>query len=228
MGDRKVHGVPQPRLNKPHRSRFSCLRSAGKLCELEDLLEDTTGQPDKLLKQLYTDLGTITWAFTRELIQTGLACDFDCSNTELRELAFQMAHGPGETKSCLENTFGYLQDTAARQSKSLKMSPFSRHAYSVASPFPDSGGCRQVRPSREDLLSFSPNEAKSFLEEAKPYKASTTIPVDGVSVENIEKKWRKAGFHANRDASAASALLCHSENLQRDLPNAWCCCCAAS
>ena len=87
---------------------------AAKLIELETATKEFPG--DGKLNLLLEDVGTLSWPFVREIIQTGEHCRWDVRDKDLRELAYQMARGPGETKSSLENTFGYLQEPAWGQS----------------------------------------------------------------------------------------------------------------
>ena len=53
------------------------------------------------------DVGTLSWPFTRELIQVGQACDWDLHNERLRRMAFSM--GAGRTNFQIE--YSMIQDS---------------------------------------------------------------------------------------------------------------------
>ena len=122
--------------------------------------------------------------------------------------------------------FNHLQDKAQRQAKALKMSAFSRHAYILTA------STEQIRPTRLDFLQFDHVSTGRFLENVQPYTtAHAQIPVDEegnllASPELVRKHWRKAGFHANRDAVSALAFVMETQpadvrELERDLRGAW-------
>ena len=128
--------------------------------------------PTKELQALWADIGVLSWPWTRELIQYGESVGWDCSDSELRDMAYLQSGGPSETKSTLENVFGWLRDSSERHSKSRKMSPFTRHLYCLSCPYCEAGGCEQIRPTRSDLLQYDPTAAQRFLQQRHPYAAS--------------------------------------------------------
>lgn len=106
------------------------------------------------------------------------------------------------------------------------MSAFSRHAYTLTA------STEQIRPTRLDFLQFDHVSTGRFLENVQPYTtAHAQIPVDEegnllASPELVRKHWRKAGFHANRDAVSALAFVMETQpadvrELERDLRGAW-------
>lgn len=176
---------------------------------------------------LLQKVGTLSWPFTREVLLAGSNCDFDPADGTFRHLVWTLAGSPAQTKTVLEDTFNWLQDTAARQSKALKVSPYTRHAYCGTSPYTDKGGTTTIRPSRSDFVGLSSAETSSILK-LKPYDVkSTLVPVSGPDSEPIAdarriKEWRPAGFHANRHAAAACAYIQkYAASDFADLPLMW-------
>lgn len=164
------------------------------------------------LQALHQRLATNGWPYTRELMAQGESCDWDLQNQDLRDLVYAMVAGPSQTKTVLEDTFGWLQDSAQRQSKAFKMSIATRNAYSMICPYPAAGGCPQVAPSKADFTGLTAQKALSFFN-LKPFDSrSTSVPVDSkgsplMTAELLQNHWRKAGFYANREGAAASAFI---------------------
>ncbi len=104
------------------------------------------------LVKLLTDLGTIEWVITREILAQGTAVDWDPSDKELRLIEFSLNAGPTTTKNCLENVLSSVKDAASRQAKNTRhMSLYTKWLYAATSKYPNAGDVQQLQVDLDDL-----------------------------------------------------------------------------
>ena len=119
--------------------------------------------PDnEALQKFYADLGTIDWVLTREFVATLEKYDYNLKAQELRELAFATFASTAETKSVCENSFAWLHDKLARQSKANKANPYTKYMYLATCPYPQQGGTAMIIPQAKDIRSWMPADTKEF------------------------------------------------------------------
>jgi hypothetical protein len=173
--------------------------------KVEELMETS-----KACRELAADIATNVWQLTRELMCIGKRCDWDPASEELRSVAFAIAAGPVSTKFTLEDVFNWLQDTAARQSKSKKMNCWVAYMYTTLAPFSETGGLPQVEVSKDTYRARAHCKLSGYSEVMKSATFNlnrTPLPDEIASCKPAQiKKWRPAGFHANRATAAAWAF----------------------
>ena len=130
----------------------------------------------------------------------------------MRLLVFTLFAGPGSTKDSLESCFNWLKDSV-KMTKSKKMNPFTKFFYAMANPYVKHAGVSQIRPTMKDF--------QQLLDEGFKDSDVTRHHVFGYNKTPLGKdfprpnqlianaKIRKAGFHSNRNAAAASAFMLH-------------------
>ena len=164
------------------------------------------GPRARLLQELVDDLGTLDWVLTREIIIEGTKAQWDLTSDSLRELAFSIFAGSAETKNLCENPFAWLSDSCARQSKLNKVGDATKLMYLLTSPYAGQGGSTPLVPTQADIRTQSPADNKEFLD-LEPFSGTfRRLPIGGITKQDI-KKWRPAGYHAQRKAAAAAAFM---------------------
>jgi hypothetical protein len=175
----------------------------------EELMESS-----KEIALLVDHLATNTWQLTRELMCIGERCNWDAANEELRDFAYSLAAGPVSTKFTLEDTFNWLQDVAQRQSKSKQINVWCKYMYSVLAPYSESGGLPPLEVAAETYWKYGNGLLKDDFHLTKNSPVfnlnRTELPDEFNKVKPSSiRKWRPAGFHANRNAAAAMAYALH-------------------
>ena len=159
---------------------------------------------------LLESIATHKWQVTREIFVMGANTNWTWDDDELRATAWAMFSGPMTTKSTLESAFNHLRDKGARHSRNQKMSLETRYSYLATQPYArgDTGGVAQVRPTADDFTTLAREAAaRDAIYSLKPFKPTATkMPQTYPHPLDIARKWRPAGFHANRVAAAAVAL----------------------
>ena len=103
-------------------------------------------------QDLVHDVGTYEWILTREMLADGDREGWKCDSVCLRQLAWSAFAGTPESKTTCENTFGWLQDSAARQSKMNKMRLNTKYLYLQTCPYGAEGGSKLIVPTSADIL----------------------------------------------------------------------------
>ena len=88
---------------------------------------------DAASAELFDNMGTHFWAVTRELLILGHTCGWDPANAAFKDNLRVIFDGPASTAATLECGFNHVKDSA-RQSKSQRMSCFTRYSYLVRNP----------------------------------------------------------------------------------------------
>ena len=198
-------------------------RMADGLLALEDyVLQNPT---DAEATRLLQDVGTSKWQLVRELLVTGYQADWSWRDGELRQLAWALFSSPMCTKSTLESAFNHIRDSGKRQTKSDTMASATRYSYLALQPYArsETGGVNQVVVDAEDFLAVGNDvKGRAAIEALKMFKPiATPMPQSYPHPKDIQAKWRPAGYHANRKAAAAMALvLIHAPSWDR-ISSAW-------
>ena len=188
------------------------------------------GSPDKhmlgAVTTLIDDLATGDWTLTREILAELEQCNYDLENERVREQAFSIFGSGAETKSTCENVFAWLADSARRQSSSDKMAEETKYMYVQTCPYPQEGGAMMLHPLPADIRAQTSADVRQY-HELKPFAGQwRELPFEGVTKALI-KKWRPAGFFAQRRGAAAALFLLkntsENEGLDVDaLQRVWC------
>lgn len=157
------------------------------------------------LKQYVFDLGTFAWVLTREMLVEGEQQKWDVTSSELRELAWAVFASGAETKSTCENSFSWLADTSERQSKSDKMSDYTKYLYLETCPYAKDGGTHTVQPLPSDIKTWTPEDNLTVQSLGLFSRKHTPLPFDHITPHMI-RQWRPAGFKSQRVAAAAMAF----------------------
>jgi len=209
-----VAGLYATEMADRRRCQLLCSRMSDALIKLEDLRKKAPMNSD--LRALRDSLGTADWPLVREILVLGHQTQWDPSNEDMHHLVFTLFAGPGSTKDALESCFNWLKDSV-KASKSKRMSDFTKYFYALCNPYVRHAGVSQIRPSQEDFRSlldemFKDEEVtKHHLFAYQKTKLGPNFPRPNELISNA--KVRKAGFHSNRIAAAASAFILH------DAPN---------
>ena len=163
-------------------------------------------QSRALIGELIDDLGTFWWVLTREMIIQGEQKSWGLREQSLRELGFVVFGSSVETKRMCEDAFAYLKDSVQRQTKADTMSDATKMLYLTACPHARKGGSKTLIPELGDIRMQSVEDVKEF-ESLKPFAGKFhELPFENVTKAQI-KKWRPAGYFAQRKAAAASAFI---------------------
>ena len=172
---------------------------------------------------LLKDIGTNEWQLSRECMVLMHKHDCDPDHPEIKDLAWQAFAGPFSTKDLLESAFNHIKDSGERQSRSTRMSPYTRWSYLAVNPYARDSGVKQCEPSKHNFaqLSTRPMLLQHTLAD-KPFTASATkLPPDAPSRQAIEQQWRPAGYLANRQSAAAVAYAIHARANFGQAQHAW-------
>ena len=205
------------------RCQVLCTRMAEALLKLEDLMAKAPNNSD--LRGLRDSLGTADWPLLREVLVLGLKTNWDPTNDEMRLLVFTLFAGPGSTKDSLESCFNWLKDSV-KVNKSKKMHPFTKFFYTMANPYVKHAGVEPIRPTMSDfqqLLDEGFRDSEVTQHHVFGY-TKTPLGKDFPRLNQLiaNAKIRKAGFHSNRNAAAASAFMLHdSVNNFIHAPECW-------
>ena len=191
---------------------------------------EVTAQNDRssaaLIAELIDDLGTFYWVLTREMLIELEQCDYDLRSQRLRELGFSVFASAAQTKSICEDGFAWLADTNKRQSTSNKMAQETKWAYLQICPYPRDGGTAMLTPPSADIRAQGADDVKAYSAQ-NPFTGQwRQLPFENVTRGRI-KKWRPAGFFAQRRAAAACAFIMKHSSSDRGLhidalQRAWC------
>ena len=155
---------------------------------------------------LVDDVGTMDWTLTREICAELEQCNYDCEHERVRELAFSVFGSGAETKTTCENVFAWLSDSARRQSSSDKMADETKFMYVQTCPYAQEGGTPMLHPPPGDIRAQSAADVRQY-QDLKPFAGHwQQLPFEGVTKAQI-KKWRPAGFFAQRRGAAAALFL---------------------
>ena len=172
---------------------------------------------------LLKDFGTNEWQLSRECMVLMHRHDYSPDHPEIKELAWQAFAGPFSTKDLLESAFNHIKDSGERQSRSNRMSPYTRWSYLAVNPYARDSGVKQSQPDKHDFAQLSTRPtlvARTFA--CKPFTASATkLPPDAPSRQAIEQQWRPAGYLANRQSAAAVAFAIHARANFGQAQHAW-------
>lgn len=167
------------------------------------------------LHALYSDLGTVQWQVTREILIQGIKVDWSPDDEELRKIAFSCNNGPTTTKYCLENVINTVKDAVQKQSKNQKnMSLYNRWLYAATSDQAAEGGVAQIQVDRRDLMhvqlrqeGMKVTEGLKACDSGWIKSAKRSFKDVFPTPEQILKETRKAGYRANKQAAAAAAFV---------------------
>eukprot|EP00438_Fugacium_kawagutii_P023851 Skav212950 [mRNA] locus=C9159477:1070:2230:- [translate_table: standard] len=196
---------------------------ANAILALEDRVQ--SAHKKSPLHALYSDLGTVEWQITREILIQGVKADWSADDEELRKVAFACNCGPTTTKHCLENVISTVKDALQRQSKNSKnMSLYNRWLYAATSDKAPEGGVAQIQVDREDLLRTQLRKDTMKVKDGRVgqnsdwiHRAKRDFKQTFPTPEEILKETRKAGHLANKKAAAAAALVL--QDVRRDFAN---------
>ena len=164
------------------------------------------GPHAKLMTELVDDLATLDWILTREILIDGAQTNWDPCHARLRETAFSIFAGSAETKNTCENCFAWLTDSCGRQGKRNVFGDATKYMYLLTSPYSDKGGSTTLKPVTDDIRMQSSGDNRSF-EDLKVFNSVfQKLPLAEVTPNKI-KKWRPAGYYAQRRAAAAMAFV---------------------
>ena len=195
-------------LPDPDRRR-STMRTMGQLADAVLALEDYTraNPSDVFAASLLSDLATNKWQVTREMWVSGVATGWSCDDAEMQQLAWACFSGPASTKDALEMVFGYLKDSL-RSTKNRMIKSWTQFMYVLASPYAAAAGIKCILPSAADFVAFLHKDPAAAIGALNPFQPrSRNLDQKIVPEAKDVAKIRPAGFHANRDAAAASAYL---------------------
>ncbi|CAE6970581.1 unnamed protein product [Symbiodinium sp. CCMP2592] len=184
------------------------LRSLSKCFRNVDLAyrQQGPGPMRQAVGSLIDDLGTFWWVLTRELIIQGEQQSWNLREQSLRELGFVMFASSVETKRMCEDAFAYLKDSVQRHSKTDSMGDATKMLYLTANQHASKGGSKTLVPAQSDIRMQSAEDVKEF-ESLKPFAGKFhDLPFENVTKAQI-KKWRPAGYFAQRKAAAATAFI---------------------
>lgn len=157
---------------------------------------------------------------TREILAQGEACSWNKDDPELKLLSWNCFAAPPSTKDILEQAFNWLKDSL-RFAKNRVMAMMTKFLYLLTSPYASQAGVRVVRPVMSDFqvnlqAGFQKIKTGLFRPKSKDMDTELLPSPDAVT------KVRPAGFHANRDASAAMMFALHVQPRGfENLPPAW-------
>ncbi|CAE7760134.1 unnamed protein product [Symbiodinium sp. CCMP2456] len=172
---------------------------------------------------LLGDIGSNTWQITREIFVLGTQTSWNPEDSEIRATAWALFASPAATKDLLESAFNFVKDSSERQSRVGKMSPWTRYSYLAVNPHAQQSGAQQSTVDRSDFirLSGAPAAIQDVLN-LKPFTPSATpLHEQTPSAAEIHKRWRPAGYAANRQSAAAMALTLKLKNDFRMAQHAW-------
>ncbi|CAE7944054.1 unnamed protein product [Symbiodinium sp. KB8] len=170
------------------------------------------------VKELAEDIGTMDWLLTREMIAELEICNYDLSDQRLRELGSRFAAfaSAGETKNTCENSFNWLADSNKRQSSANKMAQETKYMYLMVCPYATEGGTSTLQIPMQDIRAQGSTDIKQY-NGLQPFQGQwRELPFQDVTKAMI-KKWRPAGFHAQRRAAAAVAFVMQHSTATGDL-----------
>ena len=182
-------------------------------------------EPLSAVQALADDLGTFTWVLTREILVDMEQADYNLQDDRLRELAWAIFASAAQTKSTCEDSFTWLKDSAKRQSTTDKMADETKWMYLQICPYASEGGSTTLCPPPADIRAQRAEDIRQY-HALKPFAGQWhKLPFEDITKQQI-KKWRPAGFFAQRRASAAAAfVLQHTQGDGLNIPavkQAWC------
>lgn len=176
--------------------------------------------------EMFQDMQTHVWVIVREILITGQRCNWDPEDTDLAALAGVCFKGPCTTKSTIESAFNHVKDMGRQTKQTMKMSPFTRYSYLTCNPYASSGGVETCEVTKDTFVAFATDaDLHTTTMKTKPFSpSSTAMPNVVPTTQELQKKWRPAGYLANRTAVAATCLAV--KQIQHDFNNvgdAWLC-----
>ena len=176
---------------------------------------------DSLLVALLQDLAWNKQQLPREAMALLLQSDFEDGSTEIRKLCYRLFTGSPSTKDVLENVFAFLHRKAAVNSTNQKFADPTKWAYTLMSPYCETGGCPQFLPTKEDFDTINSTlglEARKWAAHHLYSPQKTLLPrPDAVPspTKILATKFRTAGPLSQQRSAAAVQFLC------ADCSNRW-------
>ena len=199
-----------------------------KVCSAVLKLEDFVSRNpfNSAATALLQSIATHEWQVTREIFALGCQSGWTWDSDDLRATAWAIFSGPMTTKSTLESGFNHLRDRGHRHSRNDKMSNDTRYSYLATQPYArgEKGGAQQVRPPAADFDVMAREvAARNDIYALKLFHPTATkMPMSYPHPQDIVKKWRPAGFLANKVAAAAAALAVNTAPRNfANISNAW-------
>lgn len=170
-------------------------------------IEDSASRnpSEAALQKFIKDLGTVGWPLVREILHTGHNVDWDLSDSALRDIGWALFGSAAETKHTCENTFSWLADSAARQSKALKFNQHTKYMYLTTCPYADEGGSTTIKPQPADIKALDHEDYTTIESLGLFSQKMEALPIENTTVQDIAS-CRPAGYAAQRLAAAGMAF----------------------
>jgi len=169
------------------------------------------------VKNLYLGncLKDIGWNF-HQLPREIMAFLLQDLDEQLLTLFHKLYFGPSTTKEICESTFSWLHYKVHGTSRNSVMSDWSKYVYCILSPYTAASGMNQLLPDEDDWHIVQSAAGKELRSTAAKFMSiqSTEMPesVPGMTVESMDKTWRKAGVLSDERSIAAMAYILEEED----------------